>query len=249
MAERTLQTLIKNIKENLCLYDLPAMIADNLITERLRDKTLPDFSIISPKIEEFRMGSIHLVNPAEEQYLSTRAGLLYRVPAEVLAQYTIISITSVQPISRYGYGDVGWPYAMGYDAEDIISSVSDIKTMASIGRNISPALTFRYDNTRQEITVYAGWGSATYMVRATVMHDLSLTSLTESQWPLFEELAEYDVGRMIYNKVKRKGKLETPAGTFDLEIDDLSGCADKYKELYKELKEECQLDFEEIQRF
>lgn len=122
-----------------------------------------------------------------------------------------------------------------------------MKTMAAIGQNMAPALTFRYDGMNQMIIVYSGWTTATYQVKATIMHDLSLVSITDTSLPTFRELAEYDIGRMIYNKVKRKGTLETPAGNFDLKIDDLQDCDNKYRELFKELKEDANLDFEDPQ--
>lgn len=242
-----LQDVVLSIKENLCLSDLPPAIADEMITDRFRRVTIPDFSVICPRIEEFRMGSPHLVDPFEATAQATKFGIRYYVPKEVVAQFNIISITSVTPISRYGYGDISWPYAVGYDATNVIGGVSDMKTMAAIGQNMAPALTFRYDNMNHIIVVYSGWNTATYQVKATIMHDLSLVSITDSSLPTFRELAEYDIGRMIYNKVKRKGTLETPAGNFDLKIDDLQDCDNKYRELFKELKEEASLDFEEPQ--
>ena len=81
------------------------------------------------------------------------------------------------------------------------------------------------------------------------MHDLSLVSIPDTALPTFRELAEYDIGRMIYNKIKRKGTIETPAGNFDLKIDDLQDCDNKYRELFKDLKEDASLDFEEPQWF
>ena len=174
------QDVITSIKENLCLYDLPPAIADEMITDRFRRVTIPDFSVICPRIEEFRMGSPHLVDPFEATAQATKFGIRYYVPKEVVAQFNIISITAVTPISRYGYGDVTWPYAVGYDATSVIGGVSDMKTMAAIGQNMAPALTFRYDGMNHIIIVYSGWTTATYQVKATIMHDLSLVSITES---------------------------------------------------------------------
>ena len=83
----------------------------------------------------------------------------------------------------------------------------------------------------------------------TVAHDESLATVPSTAMMSLRELIMYDIGQYVYNTMKRKNKIDSPAGTIELNIDDLADCGNKKKELIERLMEDAELDFAEIDYF
>ena len=244
----TLEQLVQLAKEDLALRELPPALSDKELLERVKNSSLKDLSIIYPRIEEFNIGPSDQVNPSQ-MYSNKFMGIRYKVPFWILSQFEPLSVISVDNISPAGYADVMWPYGVGFAADGVMSAVAGIKAAAAVGQNIANALTFNYDTMKHEITIYNGWTSGAYHVRMTVAHDPSLSTLPSTAMMTARELIMYDIGQYVYNTMKRKNKIDSPAGTIELNIDDLADCGNKKKELIEKLMEDAELDYAEIDYF
>ena len=243
-----LQELVQLAKEDLGIRELPPAVTDKDLYERVKRSALKEISVVYPRIEEFNIGEPDMVDPSET-YSNKYNGVRYRVPKWITHQFTPMAVISVDNISQNGFADIMWPYGTGFAAPDVISSVAGIKGAAAVGQNIAHAVSFNFDSMTNIITIYNGWISGTYRVRMTVSHDENLSTIPPTAMLTVRELIMYDVGQYIYNTLKRKDKLDTPAGNIDLRIDDLADCGNKKKELLEKLEEDCSLDFEEMDWF
>lgn len=243
-----IQQLVQLAKEDLALRELPPAVTDADLLKRVKTSALKDISLIYPRIEEFSIGVADQVNP-EEIFTNRFLGVKYFVPKWVLAQFEVLAVISVDNITPTGYADVMNPVALDFAPDDVITSVSSIQAAASVGRNIANALSYNYDTMRHIITIYNGWSSGSYRVRITVAHDENLSSIPSTAMMFVRDIITYDIGQYIYNTMKRKNKIDSPAGTIDLNIDDLADCGNKKRDLIEKLLEDAELDFAEIEYY
>lgn len=240
-----LEQLVQLAKEDLALRELPPAVSDKEILERVKNSALKDFSIIYPRIIDFNIGVDDQVDP-KQLYSNKMMGVRYNVPLWIKQQYEPLAVISVDNISPAGYADVMWPYGVGFAADSVMSVIGGIKAAAAVGQNITNSLTFNYDTMNQVITVFNGWTSGSYHIRMTVAHDASLATVPSTAMMSLRELIMYDIGQFVYNTMKRKNKIDSPAGTIELNIDDLADCANKKRELIERLMEDAELDYAEI---
>lgn len=243
-----IQELVQLAKEDLGLKELPPPVTDKDLLERVKRSALKEFSIIYPRIEEFNIGVADQVHP-EQMYSNKFHGVEYNVPKWILAQFEPLNVISVDNITPAGYGDVMWPYGVGFAADGVISSIAGIKAAAAVGQNIANAVSYNYDTMRKIITIYNGWSSGSYHIRMTVAHDVNLSTIPSTALLTFRELVMYDIGQYIYNSLKRKNRLNTPGGEIELGIEDLADCGNRKKDLIEKLLEDSELDFAEIDYF
>ena len=240
-----IQELIQVIKDDLGLRDLPPAITDADIIKRIERSSLKDFSIIYPRQETFRIGINDMVDPCDRLYVKT-TGIRYYIPKHFLMQYNPITCISVDVCNAY-QGGLVWPYNLGYSPDDIMTGVAGIKALAGVAGNLCNAITHRYDNTKNWIIVYNGWTESTYEVMMGVMHDINLATIPNTAMLTFRDLATNDVGSYLYNTLMRRDNIDTGVGTIDLKIDRLADCAQRYKDLIKELSDEANLDMDEME--
>lgn len=244
----TLQQLVQLAKEDLALRELPPAVTDADLLKRVKTSALKDISIIYPRIEEFCVGVADQIHP-EQIYTNKFIGVEYFIPKWILAQFEVLAIISVDNITPTGYADVMNPVALDFAPDDVMASVAGIQAAASVGKNIANALSFKYDNMRHTMTIYNGWSSGSYRVRCTVAHDENLSTIPPTAMMFVRDIITYDIGQYIYNTMKRKNKIDSPAGTIELNIDDLADCANKKRDLIEKLLEDAELDFAEIDYF
>ena len=235
-------------KEDLALRELPPAVTDADLLNRVKHSALKDISIIYPRIEEFNIGVADQVNP-DEIFSNKLTGVQYWIPKWVLNQFEVLAVISVDNITPTGYSDVMNPVALDFAPDDVMASVSSIQAAASVGRNIANAVSYNYDTMRHILTIYNGWSSGSYRVRITVAHDENLSSIPSTAMMFVRDIITYDIGQFIYNTMKRKNKIDSPAGTIELNIDDLADCGNKKKDLIEKLLEDAELDFAEIDYF
>lgn len=240
-----IQEFIQVIKDDLGLRDLPPAITDADIIKRIERSSLKDFSIIYPRQESFRIGINDMVDPCDRLYVKT-TGIRYYIPKHFLMQYNPITCISVDVCNAY-QGGLVWPYNLGYSPDDIMTGVAGIKALAGVAGNLCNAITHRYDNTKNWIIVYNGWTESTYEVMMGVMHDINLATIPNTAMLTFRDLATNDVGSYLYNTLMRRDNIDTGVGTIDLKIDRLADCAQRYKDLIKELSDEANLDMDEME--
>lgn len=243
-----LEQLVQLAKEDLALRELPPALSDKELLNRVKNSSLKEFSIIYPRIEEFNIGVNDQTDPGQV-YSNKLMGIRYNVPKWILAQFEPLAVISVDNISPAGYADVMWPYGVGFASDGVISNIAGIKAAAAVGQNIANAISFNYDTMNHIITIYNGWTSGSYHVRMTVAHDESLATVPSTAMLTLRKLIMYDIGQFVYNTMKRKNKIDTPAGTIELNIDDLADCGNKKDELIKELMEDAELDYAELDYF
>lgn len=244
----TAQELIQLVKDDMGLRDLPPTVTDQDLLNRFKTSCLKEFSLIYPRIETFNMGREDLVDKTEA-YRSMIPGVRYKIPRFVTAQMDILGIMKVEPLRSSGYTDLMWPYGVGFAPDQVMSSVSAIKAAAATGMNMVNSLTFEYDSMKQQITLYHGWSTGSYKVRATVLHDPSLSTVPPTAMSTLRELATYDLGQYIYNTLKRKNNIDTGVGNITLNIEEFSDYGSKKKDMIDKLSEDANLDFEEIEYF
>jgi len=244
----TLEQLVQLAKEDLALRELPPALSDAELLKRVKMSALKEISLIYPRIEEFNIGVADQVDPTEI-YSNKLQGVQYNIPKWVLHQFEVLAVISVDNITPTGYSDVMNPVALDFAPDDVMVSVASIQAAASVGRNIANALSYNYDTMRHILTIYNGWSSGSYRVRVTVAHDPNLSTIPSTAMMFVRDIITYDIGQFVYNTMKRKNKIDSPAGTIELNIDDLADCGNKKRDLIEKLLEDAELDFAEIDFF
>lgn len=245
MALYNLSELVKTLKEDAEIGDLPLPVSDTEIIDHLHRKALNDFSIIYPRRETVIIGQENLTKRARE---SNSLFYEYQIPKFMYAGTVILSVAKVDVLRPNGYSDFYIPTANWSTPDAVIAAMADVRMAAGVASALAKAPTFEFVEP-DIIKLYNGWAGGAYEVELLLRHDDSLATIPSGAMTNFRELCLLDLKAYLYAKLKRKQNLETGVGSIDLKIDDWSNAAENYRDMIKEWQAEASVDFDHIYRY
>lgn len=247
----TLSEVLTIVKQNIGMRDLPKPITDADLQWRLEHVVLKLFSEVYPYKSRFLLGEAdRLCKPYSGVPVSniTSYSSIYRVPKHIYQEHHILDVTYVDIQRPSGYNDLYVPQGMFADPASTMAAVASMQAVAAISKNFTHALTWDFKQP-DIIVLYNGWTGGTYEVEITMDHDPSLSTIDPGATDFFLQLAEYDLGAYIYQKLRRVQNVDVGIGTVELGLDFLADYADKRRQLLDEASESAALDQLHVQFF
>jgi len=254
-----LSEFIKLLKQDLGLRDLPQVISDQDMVERLTQSALKEFSIRYPHRVKFALTREDRVRNLEQlipsgninyglPYYDFGNRFIYKIPRAVYGQNSIINLFTVETKGPYGYADYYYPFGNALTPEMALSAISDYRLVASLQQAVTPALTWQFRHP-DIIEIFNGWSDGTYIAEIGITHDASLATIPPAVFSSFRELALLDMKEYFYQTMKRVENVNVGVGEISLKIDDWSSASQDKKELLRQWDESGNLDFDYITYF
>lgn len=241
MSVYNLSEFLETIKEEAEIGDLPLPVTDQQIISHLDRLTMVDFSILYPRIEEVVLSDDHI--DKENQYQ------VYKIPKWVYEGTEVLNVFDFRPYHRMGMNDLYIPNNAGWASPDsIIGAIADVRLAAGVASTMSKALTIKFV-APNKIICHNGWMNGQYLAEVAVKHPINLSTVEPGTMPTLRELALMDLKSYLYGKLKRKDGISTGVGELDLKISEWSDVARERKDWFKEMKDECNMDFAHIIRY
>ncbi len=249
MALYTLSELVKVVIDDIGIGDLPILdkVTPDMLVERLKSSALKEFSVRYPYKKKWKFNDNEIVG-GPSNVLNTTTGVIYAIPKYIYDGTELLGITRVDPIAATGFNDIYVPSVYSYDAASVLTTVADVKLAASIGAQMSKAMTWEF-MLPNLIKIYNGWLSGNYEAELMLEHDSSLSTIPPTAFTNLRELATLDLKAYIYNKYKRIQDLDVGIGSINLKIDDWSDAYQQFKDLLKEWDDTGNMDQDYMQYF
>lgn len=246
MALYNLSQFIKLLKEDAELGDLPLPVSDKEIIEHFDMKTLVDFSLICPLVEEVTLGPDNVV---KEDRQRANQFQIYKIPEYVYDGTCVVNVFNFQPYHGNGLGDLYIPNNVGWASPDaIIGAMADVRLSAGLASGLSKAPTIKFKSP-DKIYAYNSWMNGYFVAEVGLKHSLSLATVEPGEFYTLRTLALYDFKSFLYSKLKRKDNIETGVGSVDLKISEWSNVAEEREQWYRERYDESSLQREHIWRW
>lgn len=247
----TLSEVLTIVKQNIGLRDLPKPVTDADLQWRLEHHTLREFSTLYPYRYRTLLGEAdRLCKPysgVPTNHLNSYSNV-YKIPKHHIQEHHILDVSYVDIQRPSGYNDLYVPQGMFADPASTMAAVASMQAIAAISKNFTHALT--WDFKQPDILVlYNGWTGGVYEVELLLDHDPTLSTIDPGAEDFFLQMAEYDLGSYIYQKLKRVQSVDVGIGSIELKVDDLADYADKYRTLVQEASETAALDQLHVQYF
>lgn len=247
MALYNLSEFIKLLKEDAELGDLPLPATDKQIIEHFDMKTLVDFSLICPLIEDVILDSNNMI---EEDKQRTEYYQVYKIPKYVYDGTVVVNVFDFQPHSGTIGGDIYLPSGpAGWASPDsIIGAIADVRMASGLASAFQKAPTIKF-RAPDKIITYNAWVNGVYRAEIGLKHSLSLATVEPGQMYTLRKLALMDFKAYLYGRLKRKDGIETGVGSVDMKISEWSNVAEERDQWFKELLEDSNLSNAHIIRF
>lgn len=247
MALYNLSEFITMLKEDAEIGDLPLPVSDKEIIRHFDMKTLVDFSLVCPLIEEVTLGPDNVEKREQERANQYQ---VYKIPKYVYDGTCVVNVFDFRPYHGNGLGDLYLPNTYGAlsSPDSIIGAMADIRLAAGVASAFSKAPTIKF-KAPDKILVYNSWMNGYFVAEVGLKHSLSLATVEPGTFVTLRELALYDLKSFLYSKLKRKDNLETGVGNIDLKISEWSNIAEERKQYFKELEADAAFDVSHIIRY
>lgn len=246
MSLYNLSQFLKLLKEDAEIGDLPLPVSDQEIIEHFDMKTLVDFSLICPFIEEVTLGPDN-VDTFDRQRANQYQ--VYKIPKYVYDGTCIVNVFDFQPYHGNGINDLYMPNNAGWASPDaIIGAMADVRLAAGLASGLSKAPTIKFKKPNK-ILAYNSWMNGYYVAEVGLKHSLSLATVEPGTFYTLRKLAIMDFKSFLYSKLKRKDNIETGVGSVDMKISEWSNISEERDQWYRELLDDSNLSYSHIIRF
>ena len=236
-----LSELITSIKRELGIYGitLPVDNLDGEIYDIIKAETLKTFSQFFPQKHTLEL-DFNQLDVLREGYSET----IIRLPIELFGDRRVISVLDVNKSSMHKN--------TGYMTPEIIGGMEFYDTMmmghatAHLNSITTPPFTFKF-MPPQTLHLYNYTALTTSLsVTIALEHFENLSSIPNSSWESFRELAVLDAKRSLYGMIKHYNGIQTAHGTIDLKIDDWADAVAQRKEIVENWRRISHLDSHQV---
>lgn len=248
MSLYNLSEFLTLLKEDAEITDIPLPVSDQEIIRHFDMKTLVDFSLLYPIIEEVTLGPDnidHSVNDRANRFQ------VYKIPKWLYDGTCVVNVFDFQPYHGNGLGDLFLPTMTGgafSSPEDVIGAIADVRLAAGVATAFSKSPTIKFKKP-DKIIAYNSWLNGYFVAEVGLKHALSLATIEEGTFHTLRKLALYDLKSFLYSKLKRKDGMETGVGTIDLKVSEWQSAAEEREQYYEKLEDDSNLEFSHIIRF
>lgn len=208
---------------------LPFDDPDETLMEVIRLKTLKTFSIYCPFVEKSTI-ELTKLEAIKNEYTES----IYVLP-EIYPDREIIYIRNILPRNKLmgnGYiapifdGTIGTYLDLGMTQVN-----ADLVSMAS------PAITFKFEAPNLLYLYNFATAYGIVDIEIAYEHARNLSTISNTQWESFLELATLDIKKFLYNSMKHYNEINSAFGTISLKIDEWSNAESDRKDLVERWKD------------
>lgn len=234
--------LLTSIKMDLGIYGLrlPFDNPDKAMMDVIKLKTIKTFSAFYPQILTVDINLNKDVECIKQEYTES----VYSLPHDLFGEREIMYIRNIQLKNKLlGNGFISPVFDGTIDTYNMMMMTQANANLASVA---APAITFKFEppNIMRLYNVATAYGELT--VEFGVEHAENLSTIPQTAWESFYELALLDIKRFLYNTMKHYNELQTAYGTVNLRIDDWSNAESDRKEVIERMKDTYHLEVEQF---
>ena len=232
--------LLTSIKMDLGITGirLPFENPDKEIFNVIKLKTLKSFSIYLPQIIQLSLDLSRDLKCLKEEYTES----IYELPN--IYNREILYIRNIYLHSKLlGNGYIAPIFDGSIDTYNMLMMTKANANLASVA---APPITFKFvpPNKMYLYNVATAYGMLD--VDLALQHAENLSTIPETAWDSFYELALVDVKRFLYGFLKHYSEIQSAYGTITLKIDDWQNAESERKEIIEKMKDVYHLEVEPL---
>lgn len=168
---------------------------------------------------------------------------IYEIP-DIFGGRKILYISKVDQQSKL-LGN-GYLNPLFDDSMDMYNSVMMAQAGMNLMSTVIPSFTFKYVEPNLLYLYNLTTMANKVTIDFAVEHFDNFSSIPNTAWHSFEELAILDIKQFLYGVLKRYNNLQTAHGTIDLHIDDWSNAESERKDLIEKWRDVYHMEAEQF---
>lgn len=232
--------LFTSIKMDLGLYGiaLPFEKENEMLEKTLKLKTLKTFSQFYPHVMRLDL-SLNELKVIKSHYNES----IYEIP-DIFGDRKIMYIRRIDPKSKL-LGN-GYLNPVIDDSLDMYNGLMMGQAAANLLSTATPPFTFKFLQPNLLYMYNMSTMASELTIEFAVEHFDNLSSIPNTAWQSFYDLALLDIKQFLYGILKRYDSLQTAHGTINLHIDDWSNAESERKELIAHWRDVYHLEGEQF---
>lgn len=235
-----LSELLTSIKMDLGIYglSLPFENENKILHDVLKLRTITTFSQFQPHIVKIPL-KLNDMNCISSNYQES----IYQIP-DVFGDRRIMYIRRVEPRNKLlGSGYIS-PIFDG--SIDIYNTIMSAQANADLLSAITPPFTFKFVGPNM-LHLFNMTSMATELyVEFALEHADNFSTIPNTTWESFYELALLDIKRFLYGAMKHYTEIQTAYGNINLKIDDWANAEQERKDLLERWRDVYHLDVDQF---
>lgn len=235
-----LSETLTSLKMDLGIYgiSLPFDDPDKSLTEVLNLRSIKTFSQFYPHVIriDLKLDQLRIVKSHYQESI-------YEIP-DVFGDRKIMYVRKVEPKNKLAGS--GYLNPVMDDSLDLYNSLMMGQASANLLSTATPPFTFKFVEPNLLHLYNMSTIANELTVEFALEHFPNLSSIPNTAWESFYELALLDVKRFLYNALKHHNELQTAYGTINMRIDDWSNAESDRKELIERWRDVYHLDTEQF---
>lgn len=234
--------LLTSIKMDLGIYGLrlPFDDPDKAMMDVIQLKTLKTFSTFYPQLITKSIDLATDLKCEKSEYTES----IYIIPPDLFGGREILYLRTIYPKSKLlGNGFISPTFDGSIETYNMLMMTQANANLASVA---APAITFKFEPPNKVYLYNMATAYGVVDFEFAVEHANNLSTIPQTAWESFYELALIDVKRFLYNIMKHYTELQTAYGNINLKIDDWSTAESDRKELVEKLKDIYHLEVEQF---
>lgn len=233
--------LLTSIKMDLGIYGLrlPFDNGDKALMDVIQLKSVKTFSVFFPQVKLISLDLAKDVEVLKSEYTESR----YVLP-DIYPGREILYIRSINPKSKLlGNGFISPTFDGSIETYNMLMMTQANANLASVA---APPITFKFEppNIMYLFNMATAYGILD--IELAFEHAENLSTIPQTAWESFYELALLDVKRFLYNTMKHYSELQTAYGTINLRIDEWSNAESDRKDLIEKWRDVYHLETEQV---
>jgi len=224
--------LLTSIKMDLGIYALrlPFDNSDTQLMEVIKLKTLKTFSAFYPQVTTISVDLATDLEAIKEEYTES----CYVLP-DWFGGREIMWINNITPKSKLlGNGYIAPVFDGSAETYNMMMMTQANANLASVA---APPITFKFEAPNKLYLYNMATAYGKIDLEIAVAHADNLSTIPNTAWETFYELALLDIKRFLYNAMKHYTDIQTAYGTIQLKIDDWQSAESERKELIERLRD------------
>ena len=218
---------------------LPFDDADKSLMDVIQLKSLKTFSTFFPQVKMITIDLNKDVECLKSEYTESK----YVLP-DLFPGREILYIRKIELKSKLlGNGFISPTFDGSIETYNMLMMTQANANLASVA---APAITFKFEppNIMYLYNVATAYGIMD--LELALEHAENLSTIPQTAWESFYELALLDIKRFLYNTMKHYTELQTAYGNINLRIDEWSSAESDRKDLIEKWRDVYHLEAEQV---
>lgn len=232
--------LLTSLKLDLGVYSiaLPFPDENKVLHDNIKLRTIKTFSQFAPHVIKIDL-QLNELTMLKSNYTES----VYEIP-DIFGDRKLMNVRKVELKNKLlGNGYMGASMEGSYD---MFNSTMMAQAGANLMSSITPPFTFKFQAPNLLYLYNTSTMANELSVEFAVEHFDNLSSIPNTAWESFYDLALLDTKKLLYGALKHYSELQTAHGTINLRIDDWANAESDRKELISHWRDVHHLDGEQF---